>query len=168
MRPLSLGAAAVCAYFQPMPEFLFTLADIDATKNLGAAIARRLKAGDVVGLVGPLGAGKTTLARSVIETLCGKIEAPSPTFSLVESYEAGAFTLWHFDLYRLEKAEDVWELGLEDALAGVCLIEWPDRAAAVLPPDMLLIDLSLDGRERRAVIRSSGEWSRRLEGLNAR
>lgn len=149
-----------------MAELCFTLPDIAATKNLGAAIAGRLNAGDVVGLRGPLGAGKTTLARAVIESLCGETDTPSPTYALVEPYAARDFTLSHFDLYRLKKADEIWELGLDEALSGVCLVEWPERAAALLPTDMLMVDLSLDGRLRRAVIRADGEWSFRLLGLN--
>ena len=154
-----------------MMEISVPLPNEAATKKLGAALARRLKTGDVVALSGPLGAGKTTLARSAIAELTGRNEAPSPTFSLVEVYETAAFPLFHFDLYRLEKADDVWELGLEDALDGVCLIEWPERIAGLLPPETLLVRLSgssgsVDAGARRALIRGDDIWAPRLAGLN--
>lgn len=154
-----------------MMEISVSLPNEAATKRLGAALAKRLKTGDVVALSGPLGAGKTTLARSAIAELTGRIEAPSPTFSLVEVYETAAFPLFHFDLYRLEKADDVWELGLEDALDGVCLIEWPERVKGLLPPETLLVRLSeslgsVDAGARRALIRGDDVWASRLAGLN--
>lgn len=149
-----------------MVEFSLSLHDERATARLGAAIADRLRAGDVVALSGPLGAGKTALARGAIARLTGTAEAPSPTFPLVATYEAAQFTLWHFDLYRLEKAEDVWELGFEEALDGASLIEWPERVEGLLPADTLLVRLSMDGDGRRALVRGGGEWAKRLAGLN--
>ena len=149
-----------------MPEFSLQLPDEAATARLGAMIADMLRAGDVVALSGPLGAGKTALARGAIARLTGRAEAPSPTFTLVETYETENFPLWHFDLYRLEKAEDVWELGFEDALDGVCLIEWPERIETLLPAQTLLVRLSMDGPARRALVRGGEKWAGRLAGLN--
>lgn len=153
-------------YFPLMIEFDIPLADETATARLGAAIAAPLCAGDVVALSGPLGAGKTTLARAIIAALTGRGEAPSPTFTLAETYETDDFTLWHFDLYRLEKAEEVWELGFEEALEGVSLIEWPERIERMLPAETLLIRLSMDGPARRALVRGAGRWADRLSGFN--
>lgn len=149
-----------------MVEFSVSLPDEQATARFGNALAARLRAGDVVALSGPLGAGKTTLARSIIANLTGRRETPSPTFSLVETYDAAEFPLFHFDLYRLEKAEDVWELGLEDALDGVSLIEWPERIERLLPADVLAIRLAMDGIERSALVRGSKSWENRLHGFN--
>lgn len=154
-----------------MIELSVHLPDEAATARLGAAIAERLRAGDIVALSGPLGAGKTTLARSMIARLTGRHEAPSPTFTLVETYDTPQFALHHFDLYRLEKPEDVWELGFEDALDGVCLIEWPERIERLLPPARLLVRLgaaegAMDDGARRALIRGGDIWAKRLEGLN--
>lgn len=147
---------------------MVALPDEAATGALGARLGALLRAGDVIGLAGPLGAGKTTLARAAIARLTGMPEAPSPTFSLVETYETPAFTLWHFDLYRLEKAEEIWELGFEDALdGGVLLIEWPERIASLLPENALIISLSHEGEGRRALVRGGEEWSARLKGLYA-
>jgi len=150
-----------------MEEISIALGDEAATGRLGAAIAPLLAPGDVVALSGPLGAGKTALARAIIEALTGKREAPSPTFTLVETYDAPRFTLHHFDLYRLEKAEEVHELGFEEALEGVCLIEWPERIARLLPRETLLVRLSIEGAGRRALLRGGDEWRSRLKSLNA-
>lgn len=147
-------------------EFSVSLPDEDATARFGEALAPLLRAGDVIALSGPLGAGKTTIARALIGALTGRAEAPSPTFTLVELYETDAFTLSHFDLYRLEKAEEVWELGLEEALDGVSLIEWPERIEGLLPESSLVIRLTMDGGGRRALVRGGGEWPARLKSLN--
>lgn len=157
----ALAARAVVSYLGLMFERSFPLPDAAATARLGSAIAGLLRPGDVVALSGPLGAGKTTLARAIIAAMTGEKEAPSPTFALVEPYDLAAATLWHFDLYRLENAADVFELGFEDALDGVCLIEWPERIEALLPDETLVIRLSLDGDARRAVIRGAADWPAR-------
>ena len=139
------------------------LSDEAATQALGAALGGALGAGDVVRLVGDLGAGKSTLARGLIAALAGVENAPSPTFTLVETYEARAFALWHFDLYRLDKPGDVWELGLEEALdGGVLLIEWPDRIDGLLPPGALTVSLAEAGGGRRAIFDGGEEWAARL------
>ena len=153
-------------YFAGMTSHSLDLPDEIATARFGAALGARLRAGDVVGLSGPLGAGKTTLARAIIFHLIGRTEAPSPTFTLVETYPTATFTLFHFDLYRLEKAEDVWELGLEDALDGVSLIEWPERIEGLLPRSTLLIRLAMDPSGRRALVSGGEGWAGRLDGLN--
>ncbi len=147
-------------------EFAIPLAGEAATARLGDSLGRLLRPGDVIGLSGPLGAGKTTLARAAIGAATGLAEAPSPTFGLVETYDAPGFTLWHFDLYRLEKAEEVWELGLEEALdGGVLLIEWPERIMPLLPASMLLIRLTPQDGGRRALVRGNEEWSARVKAL---
>ncbi len=145
------------------------LADEAATTALGARLAATVSAGDVIGLSGPLGAGKTTLARGLIAKLTGAREAPSPTFALVETYETPALSLWHFDLYRLEKPEEAWELGLEEAFgSGAALIEWPERIAALLPEDMLLIRLDPCEGGRRARLRCGDGWRARLAAVSLR
>ena len=91
---------------------------------------------DVVGLQGDLGAGKTTLARAILRAAAGDpgLIVPSPTFTLVEVYDTPRGSFWHFDLYRLETPEQVFELGWEEALAdGIALVEWPERLGALLP-----------------------------------
>jgi len=137
-----------------MPAFSMSLPDESATERLGATLAERLRVGDVVGLKGELGAGKTTLARAIIRAAAGDPEliVPSPTFTLVEVYETPRGSFWHFDLYRLEAAEQVYELGWEEALAeGIALVEWPERLGPLLPKH-LSVTLEVDGDGRRALL----------------
>lgn len=144
------------------------LPDEAATRALGVRLGAVLRAGDVATLSGPLGAGKTTLARGVVAALMGDgAETPSPTYTLVQTYAGPDFELWHFDLYRLESPEEVYELGFEDALAdGACLIEWPERLGALAPPDRLDITLAPHGAGRRADLTAAGDsWKDRLLGL---
>jgi tRNA threonylcarbamoyladenosine biosynthesis protein TsaE len=137
-----------------MPAFPLPLADETATEQLGATLAARLKPGDVVGLKGELGAGKTTLARAILRAAADDPEliVPSPTFTLVEVYETPRSTYWHFDLYRLETPEQVFELGWEEARAdGIVLLEWPERLGPLLPKH-LSVTLEIDGAGRRALL----------------
>jgi tRNA threonylcarbamoyladenosine biosynthesis protein TsaE len=133
------------------------------TAHLGAVIARELKIGEAVCLSGPLGAGKSTLARGLIRALVGEeIEAPSPTFTLVQAYDTPKFTVSHFDLYRLERPEEALELGLDEALDdGAAVIEWAEKLAHHLPADRLDIDLVIDGEARRARLTPHGAWQER-------
>lgn len=140
------------------------LGDEAATAGFGAALAPVMRAGDLVRLEGDLGAGKSTLARALIATLTGVKEAPSPTFTLVETYPAPKFSLWHFDLYRLETPQDIWELGLEEALdGGALLIEWPERAEGLLPQGALTLRLEIAGSGRRLTISGDEVWGARLQ-----
>lgn len=137
-----------------------------ATRQLGASLAACLTPGDVVTLRGDLGAGKTSLARGAISTLCDAEEVPSPTYTLVQTYSAKTFDIWHFDLYRLEAPGDVWELGIEEALEdGVCLIEWPERIENLLSGAELNIDISFNGQGRTAKLSGGPDWAERLHGL---
>ena len=127
-------------------SFTVTLANEQATQRLAIDIAAALEPGDLVTLSGDLGAGKTTFARALIRYLAGDtaIEVPSPTFTLLQSYELPRFTLVHADLYRLSGAGELAELGFDDLPDGaVVLMEWPDRAAGILPPDRLDIAFTL-------------------------
>lgn len=152
------------------------LSDLEATRALAHRLAPALGPGDIVGLAGPLGSGKTTLARALIEALAeaggvGPVgEVPSPTFTLVQVYETGATPVWHFDLYRLERPEDALELAIEEAFAtAISLIEWPERLGALMPAGWLEIALASDaGDGRRATIRGHGERGRALEHLLAK
>ena len=138
--------------------------DHDAdTARLGAAIAHVLQRREAVCLTGPLGAGKSTLARGLIRALAGSgTEAPSPTFTLVQTYETGGFPIAHFDLYRLERPEEILELGLDEALHdGAAVIEWAEKLAHHLPPDRLDVELTLDGEARRARLTPHGAWEER-------
>jgi tRNA threonylcarbamoyladenosine biosynthesis protein TsaE len=133
-----------------------------ATEALGAALARLLGPGEAICLFGPLGAGKTTLARGLIHALAGDEDVPSPTFTIVQFYEGNGLSLAHFDLYRLERPEEAYEIGLDEALEeGAVLIEWPERLEGRLPPDRLDIVLSHQGEARRARLTPHGAWEGR-------
>lgn len=131
------------------------LADEDATTALGERLADLLRPGDCVLLEGPIGAGKSHLARAIIRARLGRMEdVPSPTFTLVQTYETPAGQeIWHADLYRLSHPDEVLELGLDDAFASaICLIEWPDRLGPHLPPDALRMTLGADGDGRSLLV----------------
>lgn len=130
------------------------LPDADATEALGRRLSALSRPGDVILLEGPIGAGKSSLARAFIRARLGSAEeVPSPTFTLVQVYDAEGVEIWHADLYRLAHPDEVWELGLDDAFqTAICLVEWPDRLGAHVPPDALQIRLEAAGEGRRAVI----------------
>lgn len=109
-------------------------------------------------LFGELGAGKTTLARGLVGAWTEEGgETPSPTYTLVQTYDGERGELWHFDLYRLESPDDAGELGLDEALeAGVAVIEWPERLGGRSPPDRLELRLAMDGEGRRVEITGFG------------
>lgn len=150
------------------------LADEEATRSLGKALAARLQIGDLILLRGDLGVGKTALARALVQAHLAAHglaeDVPSPTFTLVQTYESPALLLAHADLYRIEEPGELRELGLaEFADEGVVLIEWPERAEAEirrLSRDRLDITLTLMPEGRRGVrLEGSGSWAARLGGL---
>jgi tRNA threonylcarbamoyladenosine biosynthesis protein TsaE len=146
---------------------LLHLPDEAATLALGRRLGAILRAGDVICLTGDLGAGKTTLARGAIEAWTGAAEeVPSPTYTLVQTYIGPRGDLWHVDLYRLKRAEEAWELGLEEAFASAaCLIEWPERLGGMLPRDRLEIELTPSGAGRSARLTAHGAWSEKLAAI---
>ena len=141
------------------------LADAAATRAIGAALAALLRAGDVVALEGELGAGKTTLARGVLEALGLAGEAPSPTFAIVQAYAPPEvrLPLCHVDLYRIARPDEVEELGLDEALdEGALLIEWPERLGERLWPSSLRLHLAVDANGgRRLTWRRPAAWEAR-------
>jgi tRNA threonylcarbamoyladenosine biosynthesis protein TsaE len=142
-----------------------TLANPAATDDLGRRLASILRPGDVVALEGPLGSGKTALARAAIRALTSAHEdVPSPTFTLVQSYECDQGPLYHFDLYRLEAADQAVELGIDDAFAeGISLVEWPERLGFYLPRRHLKITLAAGADKDSRIARISGgvQWKER-------
>lgn len=158
MRPLT----------KPHPLTL-PLPNLEATASLAASLARLVEKGEAVLLEGDLGVGKTAFARFFIQSLLGTPEeVPSPTFTLVQTFDTPRFTLWHFDLYRLKGEEEVYELGIEEAFAeGVSLIEWPQLAAPALPKDVLSLTLAFGATEgeRQITLEGTGQWQEKLKQL---
>jgi len=139
-----------------------TLADEAATRGFGAALAGVLRPGDVVTLSGPLGAGKTTLARAVLRALGEAGEVPSPTFALVQPYDDLRLQVWHADLYRLDDASELRELGLDEILAvGALLVEWPSRAPDAWPHALALSLDPIDGTARCLTAKVPPSWKER-------
>jgi tRNA threonylcarbamoyl adenosine modification protein YjeE len=137
------------------------LGNLAATAALGEQIAAGLTRGAAVALKGDLGAGKTTLARAILRALGVRESVPSPTFTLVQTYETKRFPVHHYDFYRIENEREIEQLGLDDALAeGAALIEWPERAGALLPGNTLHVALAIvSGNERRATLSGSADWA---------
>jgi tRNA threonylcarbamoyl adenosine modification protein YjeE len=140
------------------------LTDIAATETLAGGLAPLVGATDVIALHGDLGAGKTTFVRALLRVLGIEGEVPSPTYTLMQTYESAAFPVYHFDLYRLKKAEELEEIGFDDACAdGLVLIEWPERAGTFMPKDRLDLRFSFDERGGRQVsLLPQGRWKDRL------
>ena len=137
------------------------------TADLGAALADALHKGEAICLTGPLGAGKSVLARALIRALSpAEAEVPSPTFTLVQFYSGPHFPVAHFDLYRLKSAEEAFEIGLDEALHdGAAVIEWPERLGHHLPANRLDIEFEVDGDARRVRLTAHGAWEERAIDL---
>ena len=128
------------------------LQDEEATARHGRALAAALRPGDVVTMSGPLGVGKTALARAILKAAGHTGEVPSPTFAIVQPYDELPLPVWHCDLYRLEHPSDLDELGLDEALVeGALLIEWPERAGAAAWPQALRLFLQFAPDGARAL-----------------
>lgn len=145
-----------------------TLEGPEATRRFGTAFAALLRPGDAIALSGGLGAGKTTLARDILVALGHHGEVPSPTFTLVQLYELPTLSVAHADLYRIEDASELQELGLDELMeTHLCLIEWPERATGVLPAERLTIRLELGEAptSRVASLLGGPAWRQRLAPL---
>jgi tRNA threonylcarbamoyladenosine biosynthesis protein TsaE len=162
---------------RPEPDAFATIASgvVESESELAAlagGLAELCRAGDLVCLFGDLGAGKTSFARGFIRALTHPgAEVPSPTFTLAQVYSAGesahSAEIWHLDLYRLSAAEEIWELGVEEAFSeAIVLIEWPERAIGVLPVKRLEIHLGFCDKstDRSVTLKGDAEWAGRVRG----
>ena len=143
------------------------------TENIAVQLAASLQPNDIVCLSGDLGSGKTLFARALIRAMAKNpdLDVPSPTFTLVQLYDTPKGVIWHFDLYRLKNAEEIYELGWEEALAGnITLVEWPEKLEYLAPEDRLDIIFSVpqnkaDSTERLIAFQPQGSWQNRKRGL---
>jgi len=151
------------------------LASPDETTRLSRWLGARLEAGDTVLLEGPIGAGKSHFCRDLIQSRLAALgrteDVPSPTFTLVQVYDAGPVEIWHADLYRLTGPEEVLELGLDEAFeSAICLVEWPDRLGDARPSGALTLTLAAGPNDeaREASVRASSlRWEPVLTALAA-
>ena len=142
------------------------LTDEAATASLARHVARLARPGDVIALKGDLGTGKTLFARAFI----GEEDVPSPTFTLVQTYDRPAGRIWHFDLYRLKDPAEAVELDIEDAFAeGISLIEWPERLGSLLPAERLEVafEFASEPSRRRVRLSGRGRWAALLAEVGA-
>lgn len=158
---------AAVFYMHWTMKLTYRLADEARTLELGAALAGLLKPGDVIALHGGLGVGKTTLTRGLVRALVPGIdEVPSPTYTLVQAYDAPAFPIWHFDLYRLESPDEMEEIGWDETPEGVAIVEWPEKAGKHLPAWRLDIVFDFEGEHRLVSLQPHGEdWQARCDDL---
>jgi len=136
-----------------MKKILYKLQSQSEEETISFAqdLAKELEAGDILLLHGDLGMGKTVFARALIRALCKDkdMEVPSPTFTLVQTYDSDLGMIWHFDLYRLYDPEEVYEIGWEEALSageGIALVEWPERLGGLVPEQVVNVSISVDSK----------------------
>lgn len=135
--------------------------DEASTVIFGRKLAQMAKQGDVFALFGTLGMGKSVLARAFIQSLTGAEEVPSPTFTLVQSYDAPDFEIFHYDLYRIKSPEEIFEIGMEEAMyQGVSLIEWPEMMGGYLPRNCFRVEITPQKDGRKITISTASEEKR--------
>ena len=158
----------------PVSKFVLDLNSPDQTTDFARMFAASFRRGDCLLLEGPIGAGKTHFARAVIQARLAAQglaeDVPSPTFTLVQTYDTRSGELWHADLYRLTSPEEVEELGLTEAFeTAICLVEWPDRLGEMVPKNALRMEFqAIPGNDdgRRVVMSGGDRWLERLQGLH--
>lgn len=134
-------------------EKVFNTSTEAQTVKIAQKLAKITKIGDVWALNGTLGIGKTVFARAFIKALSDAEEVPSPTFTLLQTYATPEFDIYHYDLYRLEKPMDIFELDVEEAFySGVSLVEWPEKMGGFLPRDAWLVSFSAKGTKRKITV----------------
>jgi tRNA threonylcarbamoyladenosine biosynthesis protein TsaE len=144
-----------------------TLASEEQTAMLARRIAAVLGPGDTLLLAGEIGAGKSAFARALIQARLGRAEdVPSPTFTLVQTYEHPDADIWHCDLYRLSQPDEVLELGLDTAFeTAICLVEWPDRLGPLAPPTALCLNFAAFDGHHEVTISGPDTWAQRMEAV---
>ena len=131
----------------------------EETEALGLALAKRLKAGDIIAMTGNLGAGKTTLTKSIAAGLGIEEMVNSPTFTIVQEYRGGRLPLYHFDVYRVSDPDELFEIGYEDYFFGdgVCVVEWANQIEELMPEYTIWIDISYGKQEEERIYRVRGK-----------
>jgi len=123
------------------------------TVQLAARLARQVKRGDIIALYGTLGVGKTVFCRGFIQSFLPNTEVPSPTFTLLQTYDTADFPIYHFDMYRLKTPTEAYEIGIEDAFAdGVSLIEWPEKIGKLLPKKHTAVTIEIVNNNRKITV----------------
>ena len=132
----------------------FTFSDAENAAAFGTVYASRLKPGDVIALIGPLGAGKTTMAQAIAKGLGVTESLTSPTFTIVCEYESGRLPLYHFDVYRVSDPDELFEMGFNEYINGngVCLIEWADLIEDILPENRITFKLEYGEKEGERIL----------------
>ena len=151
-----------------MQSFEFISNSEEDTSMLAKKIADIARQRDVFAIYGTLGMGKSVFSRAFIRHLTGAKEIPSPTFTLLQIYEAKYFDIYHYDMYRIKTPEEVFELGIEDAFyQGVSLIEWPEKMEEYLPAGTIKIRIVPEGDNRRRILISSEntDWLKRIKAI---
>lgn len=151
-----------------MTTFVYNCKTESDTENLARSLAEISHVGDVWALFGTLGMGKSVLSRAFVKKLTDASEVPSPTFTLVQTYSAPDFEIYHYDLYRLKSPEEIWELNIEEAVyTGVCLIEWPEKMGAYLPKNIFKVSIVAQpsGERKIAITVNSKDKIERLQAM---
>ena len=142
---------------------MIVLPNLAAMQQFARRIAHGLRECDTISLSGPLGAGKTTLARGILRSLGHEGEVPSPTYTIFEVYELKNLTVVHADFYRLTHKAELRELGFDDYQDhGVTIVEWPERVGRFDGPNVLSVQLEVVGNDRRAIVEAGPGWQGRL------
>lgn len=138
------------------------------TVRFAARVSEILMPGDTILLSGDIGAGKSAFSRAVVRTKAGaEIEVPSPTFTLVQTYDVAGIEIWHCDLYRLTHPDEAFELGLDEAFeTAICLIEWPDRLGDLAPQNALKLHFDALENGHSVTLSPNADWTARLGNLN--
>ena len=140
-------------------ENVFVVRGTEEMAALGKRIAEHLEPGDLIALTGNLGAGKTTLTKAIAEGLGISEMVTSPTFTIVQEYRSGRLPLYHFDVYRLNRPEELFEIGYEDYFFGdgVCIVEWADQIRELMPDDTTEINISYGESDQERICRITGK-----------